>query len=106
MQSNQEGKLLSKDKDKLPRWVEHSQEVLNHPGLMTVQEDPENPVDPLPIYVGDFTEAEVQGLMKHMKNHKAPGNDKIAVEIMKPEDEYITSWLTRKCNQAWNSTDT
>ena len=52
-------KLLLKGVDKLTRWAEHCQEVLNHLGLMTVEEDFENPADHLHIHVGDFTEAEV-----------------------------------------------
>ena len=46
----EDGKLLSKGEDKLARWAVHFQEVLNHPGPMIVEKDPENPADSHPIY--------------------------------------------------------
>ena len=49
-------------------------------------------------------EAEVQGTIKSMKNHKAPGIDNITAEMMKAI--YIVSWMTRICNQVWNSAGT
>ena len=80
--------------------------ILNCLVLMTVEGDPENPADPLPIYVGDFMEAKVQGAIKCMKNQKAPGIDSITAELMKDGGKCIVSCMTRICNHVWNSTDT
>ena len=80
--------MLSKGEDKLTRWVEHFQEVLNYAGMMTFKEDPETSADPFPIYVGDFTEAEVQEVIICMMNHKVPGTDGITAEMMKAGGEY------------------
>ena len=75
--------------------AEHLQEVLKCLGLMTVKENTENPAELLPIYVGDLTEAEVQGGIKCMKNHKAPGTENITAKMVKAGSKYIVSWMTR-----------
>ncbi|CAH1239030.1 Hypp5694 [Branchiostoma lanceolatum] len=98
-----DGTLLSKGEDKLARWAEHFEEVLNRPDPTSPPTVFDEPPHPLPIDTSDFTEAEVQEAIKTLKNNKSPGMDGITAEMLKAGGDCTVQWMCHLCNQAWNA---
>ena len=81
-----DGCLISKGEDKLERWAEHFEEVLNRP----VSNTPAQTVsshDVLLIDTEEFTEDEVRKAIATGKKNETPGMDGITTEMMKAGGE-------------------
>ncbi|CAH1244317.1 Hypp7258 [Branchiostoma lanceolatum] len=97
-----EGSLLSREDDKLNRWAEYFEEVLNRlsPTSAAVTSDPQQS---LYINTGYFTEEESRNAIEVLKNNKSPGmEDGITAEMLNG-GEYTVKWMCQLRNQVWNS---
>ena len=87
------GAVLTSDEEKKVRWAEHFYETFNRlppPELFdfSIYEEKEA----LPIDLDEITLEEIKKVIKGMKNHKAAGEDNIAVELARANsDENLIS---------------
>ena len=77
------GNVLSKEAEKLARWKEHFESILNRPEPGQVAEIP---VEDLDICIDPPTLEEVEAAIKAMKSGKAGGADEVTVEMLKAEE--------------------
>ena len=96
---DKEGNTITKEEDKLRRWAEHFQDVLN-------REPPEEEADieegaALPVNTNNITEEEVKKAIKQLKSGKAPGSDNIQAEVLKADINITAKMLHPLINQIW-----
>ena len=89
--------LLSTAEEKIHRWKEHFERVLNH-------EEPFNPLEVEPgnelkIRTGCITRAEIKNAIKKLKSGKAAGCDNMPPEAIKAGGEVSEEVLLDLCNQ-------
>ena len=108
---DEDGTTLTSEEQKLQRWKEHFQKVLNRPEPAVLADIPEAAED-LDINLGDITLAEVKDAINKLKNGKAPGDDGVAAEMLKAEDQATPEalrqilqeiWATGNIPQVWKS---
>ena len=76
---------ISKEAEKLARWKEHFESILNRPEPEQVAEIPPA-VDDLDICIDPPTMEEVKVAMKVMKSGKAGGADGVTAEMLTAEE--------------------
>ena len=94
--------LLSSGEDKLTKWAEHFNEVLNRPA-QTISTQAKDLLDTLPISTEKFTEVEVRKATRALKNSKSPGVDRISAEMLNAGGETVILWIPGLCNPVWES---
>ena len=97
---DKQGQMITTEREKAARWVQHFEEVLNQP-------DPEEPADPPPSesYLDIGTSppgtAEVRSAIENMKNGKAPGIDSLQAELFKADINTASRLLTDLFSKIW-----
>ena len=81
-----DGKIITVEKEKIERWKEHFQQVLNRADPPRLADIPEA-ADDLEINLDQITEAEVREAIKAQKNEKAPGSDSVCAEMLKADEQ-------------------
>ena len=102
------GTLLVNSSDKIERWKEYFQQLLNvdsvvdqmlidqiQPAHISVQEARRQEKPP--------TIGEVQQALNQMKNRRAPGNDNITADLLKAGGIIVVSWLHELFVDIWTS---
>lgn len=96
------GKIITNEKDQVPRWKEHFSAVLNQP-------DPESeaiiqPADEdLAINIEAPSEDEVRSSIKAMKSGKAGGLDRVTADMLKADMKYGPKFLTTIFEEIWKT---
>uniref|UniRef100_H3B4N3 Reverse transcriptase domain-containing protein n=1 Tax=Latimeria chalumnae TaxID=7897 RepID=H3B4N3_LATCH len=95
-----DGQILTKEKDKIKRWKEHFEEVLNrtpleHPALL-----PRGNWQ-FEMEMGPTKEREIVQAIKKIKNGKASDENKITVEMIKAGMDTSVTILTNLFNKVW-----
>ncbi|KAL9960175.1 hypothetical protein ACROYT_G033591 [Oculina patagonica] len=96
------GNVLSKDAEKLARWKEHFESILNRAEPAQVAEIPPAAED-LVICTDPPTLEEVKVAIKTMKNGKAGGADGVTAEMLKAEETVTPRILTDIFREIWKS---
>ena len=105
-----QGQLLTSEKDQEARWVEHFKEVLNRPAP---EEEPDisEAEEDLSVDTGPPKKEEFIAAIKSLRNHKAPGKDRLNAELFKADalttanilqPLFNTIWDRRKIPDDWN----
>ena len=84
---DKKGQLLSSEKDREARWVEHFNEVLNRPPPEEEPVIPEAEEDSS-VDTGPPKKEEIIAAINSLKNHKAPGKDCLNAELFKADADY------------------
>ena len=79
------GRLISDEKEKISRWKEHFQSILNRPEPATTADIQEAEED-IDVNLDRITETEVRESIEALKNGKAPGENRICPDLMKAEE--------------------
>ena len=98
---DKQGQLLTSEEGQEARWVEHFEEVLNRTALEEEPEIPEAEED-LSIETGPPRREEFIAAIKSLKNHKAPGKDRLTVELFKADAVTTGSILQPLLNTIWD----
>ena len=95
---DKQGQLLTSEKE--ARWVEHFNEVLNRP---PPEEEPVIPEaeENLSVDTGP-PKKEIIAAINSLKNHKAPGKDRLNAELFKAEAVTTASMLQPLFNTIWD----
>ncbi len=96
------GRILTTEKEKADRWVEHFKEVLNRPHPNQIAAPEPAPVD-LRIRINNPNETVVRKAIESMKPNKAPGLDQIQAEILKADLDTSTKYLTELFTAIWEN---
>ena len=99
------GRLISDEKEKISRWKEHFQSILNRPEPATTADILEAEED-IDANLDRITETEVRESIKALKNGKAPGEDGICPEMLKAEEIMTPKILCKILQQIWDTEDT
>ena len=100
---DKQGQLLTSEKGQEARWVEHFEEVLNR---LAPEEEPEIPeaeedlsIETRPPRRKEFIAAI---MIKSLKNHKAPGKDRLGFELFKADAVTTASILQPLFDTIWD----
>jgi len=94
------GDTITKEEDKLNRWKQHFETILNRPApsqsavILEAEHD-------LQIDTNPPTLQEVRKAIKSLKNGKAPGIDMVTAEMLKAEDKETPRILTQLFGKIW-----
>ena len=99
---DRDGNILASENEKLKRWKEHFEMILNRPEPTIPTDIPEAESD-IEIDLDPPTLQEVKAAIKSMKNDKAPGVDGVTAEMLKIDEEETPRLLTEIFEQIWNS---
>ncbi len=105
---DKQGNLLLNSQERLCRWKEYYQELLNVPSnvnpsiliqipIPTISSTEQLRQDKLPSI------DEVQQAIKQMKNGKAPGNDNISADVLKAGGSPMVKWLHEIFVDIWHN---
>ncbi len=97
---NKQGQILTTEREKADRWVEHFKEVLNRPEPLIIA-DPESAEADLDINIDAPTDAEVRRAIESLKSNKSPGIDLIQAEILKADLDTSTKYLSDLFRAIW-----
>ena len=97
-----DGNILASEAEKLNRWREHFQTILNRPNPNNEADITEAEED-VEINTNPPTLEEVKAAIKSMKNGKAPGVDSVTAEMLKADPEETPRILTEIFTQIWNA---
>ena len=100
-----DGNVISKEAEKLTRWKEHFESILNRPEPDHVAEIPPAVVD-LDICIDPPSIEEVKAAIKAMKSGKAGGADGVTAEMLKAEETETPRILTDIFREVWESETT
>ena len=95
------------EKDQKARWVEHVKEVLNRPAPEEEPVIPEAEED-LSVDTRPRKKEEIITAINSLRNHKAPGKDRLCGELFKADavtttsNHFSTPYGTRKIPDDWN----
>ena len=90
------------EEEKLKRWRQHFESILNRPDPPTLADIPEAEED-LDIKLGNITVTEVNEAIHKLKNGKAPGDDGVCPEMLKAEDTMTPQLLCQILQKIWDS---
>ena len=96
-----DGTVLTSMQDKIARWREHFQEILNRPDPTQTSDIPEAEED-LDVNLGPITVEEVRQAIKSLKSGKAPGKDGICPEMLKAESHATPEVLKEVFQKIWD----
>ncbi|XP_056005295.1 uncharacterized protein LOC130050170 [Ostrea edulis] len=101
---NELGQIIAGDEEKLKRWKDHFENVLNKgsPAVAAI-------IQPATEFLDINIESpiqEVQAAIKALKNGKAPGQDGIQAELLKCEANILPSTLTCILENIWITEET
>ena len=97
-----DGNVISKEVEKLARWKEHFESILNRPEPEQVAEI-QPAVEDLDICIDPPTMGEVKAAIKMMKSGKAGGADGVTAEILKAEETETPRLLMGIFREIWES---
>ena len=97
-----DGNVISKEAEKLARWKEHFESILNRPEPEQVAEIP-LAVEDLDICIDPPTMEEVKAAIKVMKSGKAGGADQVTAEMLKAEETETPHLLMCIFREIWES---
>jgi exonuclease III len=105
---DKQGSLLTNSKDRLNRWKEYYNDLLNVPSIVdqaTIQQIPPATITTSEQQRQDKTPtlSEVQCAIKQMKNGKAPGNDGISADVIKAGGLPMAKWLQEIFVDIWKN---
>ena len=95
------GELLKNKKDRLMRWKEHFQEVLNREAPEEPPQEEEEEREELNISAETPNIQEIKTALKTLRNGKAPGADQISAEMLKADLEHTSLELKRIFDLIW-----
>ena len=105
------GNKIVKEEDKIKRWQEHFQSVLNGNPPEEMHEFEDYTGEDLPVDVGTIRHDEICRAIRKMKNNKAPGEDYITGEMLKVtvedtavrklHDLFHLVWSSETCPEDW-----
>jgi len=81
------GVVLKSKEDRLNRWKQHFEEVLNREQIHEPITEEEAEGEELDIPTEPPTQAEIRKALRHMRNGKSPGVDQISPEMLKTDEE-------------------
>ncbi|CAF3677329.1 unnamed protein product [Rotaria sp. Silwood1] len=101
-------KLLLNSSDRLQRWREHFDELLNAPSTVdqklideiqidTLSKEEEKRQNTVPSI------GEIRRALSQMKSRKAPGNDEVTADLPKAGEELVIGWLYEIFVDIWKS---
>ena len=96
------GSLLTNKANVLHRWVEHFDELLNGdsnsgpPKLPTIH-------GPNPEGISAPTLGEIKAIIRRLKNHKSPGSDGIAAEMLKAGGDVLHKHIYEIIMDIWRN---
>lgn len=97
-----DGRLLTNEDDQVERWSEHFEQVLNQsPSQIALS--PSGTPPRRTFNTNAPTRREIADAVKRLKNHKAPGLDNIASELLKVDIDGIASELHPIIEHAWET---
>ena len=99
---DEDGRTLTSEEEKLQRWKQHFEKILNRPEPAVLADIPEAAED-LDINLGDITIQEVKDAIRKLKNGKAPGDDGVCAEMLKAEEQATPQILHQLIQDIWNS---
>ena len=99
---DERGQPLQKSEEKLERWKQHFEKVLN------VQNEVEANVladleDHSETDTSQLTREEVEQAVKKLQNGKAAGEDEIVAEMLKSGGEVMIDWLLEILQEVWRT---
>jgi hypothetical protein len=102
------GELLLNSSDRLERWREYFDELLNVTSLVDPDLINEIQIDPIPQAEEKRQNAEpsideVRKALRQMKSRKAPGNDEVTADILKAGGEPVIKWLHEMFTDVWKN---
>ena len=99
---DERGQPLQKREEKLERWKQHFEKVLNVQNEVeaNVLEDLE---DHLEADTSQLTREEVEQAVKKLQNGKAAGEDEIVAEMLKNKGEVMIDWLLEILQEVWRT---
>ena len=100
-----DGKIITVEKEKIERWKEHFQQVLNRADPPRLADIPEAE-DAHEINLDQITEAEVRESIKAQKNVKASGSDSVCAEMLKADEQETPRILCQIFQRLWDEEDT
>jgi hypothetical protein len=107
MCKNKQGEIVGEEKDVLEVWATYFKELLNPKSNMITQEET--------IYFGpesNIMAPSLQGVIRNLKNNRAPGEDSITSELIKYGGRKLcyrihqlitTIWETEQMTQEWGT---
>ena len=95
---DKQGQLLTSKK---ARWVKHFKEVLNRPAPEEEPDIPEAEED-LSVDIRPPKKEEIIVAMNSLRNHKAPGKDRLNAELFKADAVTTASILQPLFNTIWD----
>ncbi|XP_052261550.1 uncharacterized protein LOC127865671 [Dreissena polymorpha] len=90
------------EEEKLKRWKQHFESILNHTDPPTLADIPEAEED-LDINLGNITVTEVNEAIHKLKNGKASGDDGVCPEMLKAADTVTPQLLCQILQKIWES---
>ena len=87
--------------DKIARWREHFQEILNRPDPTQTSDVPEAEEDP-DVNLGPITVEEVRQAIKFLKSRKVPEKDGICPDMLKVESHATPEVLKEVFQKMWD----
>ena len=99
---DERGQPLQKSEEKLERWKQHFEKVLNVQNEVeaNVLEDLE---DHSETDTSQLTSEEVEQAVKKLQNGKAAGEDEIVAEMLKSGGEVMIDWLLEILQEVWRT---
>ena len=92
-----DGKIITVEKEKIERWKEHFQQVLNRADPPRLADIPEAAIN-----LDQITEAKVREATEAQKNEKAPGSDSICAEMLKSDEQETPKILCQIFQRIWD----
>ena len=99
---DERGQPLQKNEEKLERWKQHFEKVLNVQNEVEVKmlEDLEHHSE---TDMSQLTREEIEQAVKKLQNGKAAGEDEIVAEMLKNGGEVVIDWLLEILQEVWRT---
>ena len=97
---DKDGKVLTKEQDKLDRWAEHFRETLNRS-----DPDVETAIEYMGFQIemtrGNIAQQEIERAIRQTKGNRAPGEDSVTADMLKADHTTSTKSLKKLFNKVW-----
>ena len=97
----EDGKAITGEREKIERWKEHFQQLLNRPSPAVPANIVEAGED-LDIDIQPISEEEVKEAIRAQKKNKAPGKDGVCAEMLMVEEAETPRLLCKILNDIWD----